>query len=510
MWMRCYSNSPFTTSYPVFEPGGRRSKASAFARSLPTLSMEAVGKLRRLYPGHYDPERLVFIRDSSTKAIVKTASPSVVSNSECLRIAGQAVPDGALQLIRIRAREPDKANPSPTRGEDIDTLLSLFNILGFPISSVLFARQSPRVEFGRLLGYPGDSDERPIFYVTGSRLCLVWSHDVKSCSTSAVMVNFTPNTTEDNMNFPMAFEAFLQPYAACFGHPMLLAMVLVHFVQSDALATYAPDSHTLRQIEHRVTVKAASRIDTMQRLRDLGRTSVKDKYVLSTLKKIMEFSLEVEEYFSQENPTFEARQLKRTFHWHINQRIHLIDIDISFLESITDSVSNQIASISAIINMQDGASMKTMATITMLFLPGTFVASFFAMPMFEWNNDLGHIVSRQFWIYWAVAVPLTVTVFLAWLAWWYWHNLSKQYDSPGPPTLADIWAQLWGTFRTGAKNPKYQVQNPFDRLSPLHSDNVREFEDKFYDFEYEEPRGDSITETNPSLRAKLSLRQETV
>jgi hypothetical protein len=40
----------------------------------------------------------------------------------------------------------------------------------------------------------------------------------------------------------------------------------------------------------------------------------------------------------------------------------------------------------------------------MVFLPGTFVASFFAMPMLDWDAAAaanGLIVRRQFWIYWA-------------------------------------------------------------------------------------------------------------
>jgi Mg2+ and Co2+ transporter CorA len=33
---------------------------------------------------------------------------------------------------------------------------------------------------------------------------------------------------------------------------------------------------------------------------------------------------------------------------------------------------------------RDSSSMKTLAAMTALFLPGTFVASFFAMPVFNW------------------------------------------------------------------------------------------------------------------------------
>jgi hypothetical protein len=72
----------------------------------------------------------------------------------------------------------------------------------------------------------------------------------------------------------------------------------------------------------------------------------------------------------------------------------------------------------AIESKRDSSSMKTIAAVTMAFLPGTFVASFFAMPMFDWNKPSGHNVNtRTFWIYWTVTIPLTMSVFLLWWTW---------------------------------------------------------------------------------------------
>lgn len=60
---------------------------------------------------------------------------------------------------------------------------------------------------------------------------------------------------------------------------------------------------------------------------------------------------------------------------------------------------------------EDSTAMKTLAAVTVVFLPGTFVASFFAMPLFEWNA-VGH-----FWVYWAVTVPLTFLTLVVWVLW---------------------------------------------------------------------------------------------
>ncbi|KAI1870654.1 uncharacterized protein JN550_005197 [Neoarthrinium moseri] len=76
---------------------------------------------------------------------------------------------------------------------------------------------------------------------------------------------------------------------------------------------------------------------------------------------------------------------------------------------------------------KDSTSMKIIALITAAYLPGTFVATLFSMGMFDWQaNSSGDdsqqsrhsAVSPDFWIYWAVAVPLTILTLAGWAFWW--------------------------------------------------------------------------------------------
>jgi hypothetical protein len=68
--------------------------------------------------------------------------------------------------------------------------------------------------------------------------------------------------------------------------------------------------------------------------------------------------------------------------------------------------------------------MKTLAAVTVAFLPATFVASFFAMPLFNWDADRDSaVVNGRFWIYWVVTIPLTLTTLFIWLSWTYRQNL---------------------------------------------------------------------------------------
>jgi len=64
--------------------------------------------------------------------------------------------------------------------------------------------------------------------------------------------------------------------------------------------------------------------------------------------------------------------------------------------------------------------MKTIAAVTMVFLPGTFVGTLLALPAFQWRSDGDLEVRRQFWIYWAITMPLTLITLLIWLAWSKW------------------------------------------------------------------------------------------
>ncbi|KAF2162108.1 hypothetical protein M409DRAFT_27489 [Zasmidium cellare ATCC 36951] len=68
--------------------------------------------------------------------------------------------------------------------------------------------------------------------------------------------------------------------------------------------------------------------------------------------------------------------------------------------------------------LSDNASMKTIAIMTMVFLPGTAVASFFSMSMFDWGaQGGGEIASRWLWVFFVVAVPLSAAVVGVWWVW---------------------------------------------------------------------------------------------
>ncbi|KAM0809904.1 hypothetical protein AB5N19_10251 [Seiridium cardinale] len=64
---------------------------------------------------------------------------------------------------------------------------------------------------------------------------------------------------------------------------------------------------------------------------------------------------------------------------------------------------------------QDSSQMKTIAILTMTFLPGTFVATLFSMSFFDWRNNTDTMMSPYIWIYIVVTIFLTLVTIGIWL-----------------------------------------------------------------------------------------------
>jgi Mg2+ and Co2+ transporter CorA len=78
----------------------------------------------------------------------------------------------------------------------------------------------------------------------------------------------------------------------------------------------------------------------------------------------------------------------------------------------------------------DSSAMKTIAFVTLIFLPPTFISSVFSMSFFQCGVDNGWGMTNKFWIYWVFAIPTTVATVVVWQ---YWHNLfpGSDYNKPG-------------------------------------------------------------------------------
>ncbi|KAF2189855.1 hypothetical protein K469DRAFT_762544 [Zopfia rhizophila CBS 207.26] len=124
-----------------------------------------------------------------------------------------------------------------------------------------------------------------------------------------------------------------------------------------------------------------------------------------------------------------ARGLRR----HTTGSRERAEADFGVLYSIIAQLDNRLNAKMSASSSRDSTAMKTLAFITTLFLPGTFVATVFSMNMFNWeasasDKSSSRVVSSYFWIYWVITVPLTVIVATSWRLWWNWEKRNFDRD----------------------------------------------------------------------------------
>ena len=109
----------------------------------------------------------------------------------------------------------------------------------------------------------------------------------------------------------------------------------------------------------------------------------------------------------------------------------------------------------ALAAQRDSSSMKSLAVVTMFFLPGTFVSSLFSIPLFDWDtSDPTQKYRREYWVpiislYATTTLPLTLLTFAVWGFWLWVQSLQNrrqreaaraQLDGAEKPTEVDVLA----------------------------------------------------------------------
>ena len=68
--------------------------------------------------------------------------------------------------------------------------------------------------------------------------------------------------------------------------------------------------------------------------------------------------------------------------------------------------------------------MKTLAVVTMFFLPGSFISALFSTQCFDWDRvdktrwgSIGITLTPQFILYWVITIPLTILTFILYFMW---------------------------------------------------------------------------------------------
>jgi glutamate-1-semialdehyde 2,1-aminomutase len=143
-----------------------------------------------------------------------------------------------------------------------------------------------------------------------------------------------------------------------------------------------------------------------------------------------------------------------------------LNVLYNFIAQADNALNAQLAASAG----RDSTSMKILAFISALFLPGSFVAGVFSMSMFDWqySGDGGAgagVVSNRFWIYWVIAVPLTMITLLGWGFWW--RLEMKRYQK--------VFKHATGETSVGKEAPKMRAQDREDiMLQRMDSEDYME------------------------------------
>lgn len=154
------------------------------------------------------------------------------------------------------------------------------------------------------------------------------------------------------------------------------------------------------------------------------------------VSEVLDVGAQVVEAIQQHRQLFEARQPDRLVPSGIPQELMFIQTMLNSLKKRSDSnmarLQNEISLCFNVVTQRqahvsvqigeaakrDGEAMRVIAAVTLLFLPSTFVSAIFSTSFFNYDHGAGvWAISDKFWIYWAVAIPLTVVSVLTWVLW---------------------------------------------------------------------------------------------
>ncbi|KAF4546674.1 Mg2+ transporter protein CorA-like/Zinc transport protein [Lasiodiplodia theobromae] len=157
-----------------------------------------------------------------------------------------------------------------------------------------------------------------------------------------------------------------------------------------------------------------------ERLHEIARHIIHSNETLEVAFSTLEGMQEAHQAFSEEvfgksksSKVFSARHtqleisgLKRT-------------IRASFLrsKSLSDRIHNEINLAYNLVNQRDGFLMKTIAVMTLVYVPGSYIATIFGMNFFDYSETEGLVLSHMFWLYWVLVVILTAITVGTWLIW---------------------------------------------------------------------------------------------
>ena len=187
--------------------------------------------------------------------------------------------------------------------------------------------------------------------------------------------------------------------------------------------------------EHRAENPESRKLEVYARLHEIARWTITVCEILEINQKTLEYMIQCHEDFVENTSTLTAsipsvsmRRIHQNLRQYALMTSNLYSRCASYRErmrNVIQLVFNIVAQNEARSSMAiaeatkaDGQIMKATSLIALLFLPPTFISAVFSTTFFDFGMDSQSWgVSQEFWIYWAVTVPVTLVCLGVWYIW---------------------------------------------------------------------------------------------
>jgi Mg2+ and Co2+ transporter CorA len=226
-------------------------------------------------------------------------------------------------------------------------------------------------------------------------------------------------------------------------HPLMILNVILQFIQHEAhqyvrwrLELYSLESRLgvtrdgdslklggYAEVDHDFTLLNADLAGLAKKLAD---TELSASTILEHAKAVQRLVKICEEYEEVNTPgqSQSAGRLVSEQNEEIQSTIIRAELYLRNMKMAQDVLQSLSAVLYNRINKQDTDSMKTIAVVTLVFLPATFVSAIFSTGIFNFHvsepSNQPRVISKYGWVYLLACLLSTTFTLVSWVCWYRW------------------------------------------------------------------------------------------
>ncbi|KAF2732091.1 hypothetical protein EJ04DRAFT_578618 [Polyplosphaeria fusca] len=278
--------------------------------------------------------------------------------------------------------------------------------------------------------------------------------DAKTGRTVAIMDGMTAKDLDKLKNH-------LKSAGPLLHHPLMFQEILLHMIITYLHQIRIPEDEAYFSLERKTGISRVNNAQdaqttkiwdwTFEQFQDATRVANRFNTTVAYFARRFSFALQVAKRLLdimdmlKNEYQFEDHQMKAMIQqtdWFRREQLHNRIALLEGYEHINQCMGkrneNLVAVLYTVLNLQiaqavrnDSIPMRTIAYVTLIFLPGAYVAAIFGMNFFQFAPESQTLVlGTDFWLYWAITAPVTLLTLLVWNWWVYWEK-RKTYGVSG-------------------------------------------------------------------------------